>query len=320
MSKRIAILTSGGDAPGMNACVRAIIKYALKKSFEVYGIHDGYKGLVEDDIFPMTRSNAVDILNIGGTFLGTARFPEFVEEEYQDKACENLKKHKIDTLIAIGGDGTYRGAYSLHLKGINCIGIPATIDNDVIGTDYTIGFHTAVNTIVEALERIRDTSQSHHRCTIVEVMGNQCGDLAIYSGICGGAEMVITKDTGYDINEIVDNVNYYDRVLHKRHAMIIISEKIADINELANAITDGTDYEGKTIELSYIQRGGAPVPQDRILATGLGTLAVDCAENEESGICLGLEHDQYVKTPMEIAQKEKRKSRDYLYDAFYKTI
>lgn len=320
MSKKIAILTSGGDAPGMNACARAIIKYALKKDVEVYGVNNGYRGLVEDDIFPMTRRNAVDILNLGGTFLGTARFPEFVNDEVQNKAVEILKSHEIDTLIAIGGDGTYKGAYALHLKGIKCIGVPATIDNDVIGTDYCIGFHTAVDTIVEALERIRDTSQSHHRCTLVEVMGNQCGDLAIYSGICGGAEMVITKDTGYNIDEVIDNVNYYDKVLHKRHSIIVVSEKIADINELAKEITKRTDYEGKTIELSYIQRGGSPVPQDRILATGLGTLAVDCALNNESGICLGLEHDQYVKTPMDIAAREMRKSRDYLYEAFYKTI
>ena len=320
MSKKIAVLTSGGDAPGMNACVRAIVKYADKKGVEVYGVRYGYRGLCDGNLFKMERKDVADIINIGGTFLGTARFDEFRESEVQDKAVEVLKAHGIDTLIAIGGDGTYRGAYSLHLKGIHCIGVPATIDNDVIGTDYCIGFHTALQTITDALEKIRDTSRSHHRCTLVEVMGNQCGDLAIYASICGGAEMAITKDTGYDIDEVIDNVNYYGNVLHKNHAIIVVSEKIADINELAAEITKRTDYTGKTIVLSYIQRGGNPVPFDRILSTGLGVLAVDCALNNESGICLGIQNDSYVKTPIEIAGKEKRKSRDYLYDAFYKTI
>ncbi|MDY3234875.1 MAG: ATP-dependent 6-phosphofructokinase, partial [Erysipelotrichaceae bacterium] len=226
MVRKIGILTSGGDAPGMNAAIRAVTRVALSNGIEVVGVRDGYRGLLDENFETMTRSSVSDILDRGGTKLGSARLPEFKEDEVQERCVATMKKSGIDALVVIGGDGSYRGALALTQRGINCIGLPGTIDNDIPGTDFTIGFDTALHTCVECVDKLRDTSSSHHRASVVEVMGNHCGDLALYTAISCGAEMVITPETGYDELEVLEKLRYLGEAVHKNHAIIIISEKI----------------------------------------------------------------------------------------------
>jgi 6-phosphofructokinase 1 len=203
---KIGVLTSGGDAPGMNAAIRAVVRTAIYYGMEAYGIHDGYKGLVEGKIKKLERNDVGQMLNRGGTILGSSRLKEFEKREVREIAVANLRSHGIDALVVIGGDGTYRGAMALTEMGINCIALPGTIDNDIASTEYTIGFFTALDTAVEAIDKLRDTSFSHQRCTVVEVMGRDCGDLAIFSGIACGAEIVITKETGFDKQRVLERV------------------------------------------------------------------------------------------------------------------
>ncbi len=204
--RKIAVLTSGGDAPGMNGAIRAIVRVGIKRGFEVYGVYDGYQGLIEGKIKKLGYSDVSEILAKGGTILGSSRLPEFKLDEVQDKAIENLKRFDIDSLVVIGGDGSYRGALALSKKGINCIGIPGTIDNDINGTDETIGFHTALSNIIDAVNKLRDTSSSHHRCFVIEVMGNNADSLALYSAISCGSELVITNKTGYDEDFVISEM------------------------------------------------------------------------------------------------------------------
>ena len=229
MVKRIGVLTSGGDAPGMNAAIRAVTRVALNSGIEVFGIYDGYKGMVEGYIEPLTKASVGEIIDRGGTILGSARLPEFKDPEVRAKAVTQLKKRGIEAVVVIGGDGSYRGALALTEMGINCIGIPGTIDNDITCTDFTIGFDTALTTVVDAIDKLRDTSNSHHRCSIVEVMGNRCGDLALWAGISCGAEIVITSDTGFEESEVLERLRDLDLIKKKRHAIIVISEKITDV-------------------------------------------------------------------------------------------
>ena len=212
MVKRIGVLTSGGDAPGMNAAIRAVTRVALNSGIEVFGIYDGYKGMVEGYIEPLTKASVGEIIDRGGTILGSARLPEFKDPDVREKAVQQLKKRGIEAIVVIGGDGSYRGALALTEMGINCIGLPGTIDNDITCTDFTIGFDTALTTIVEAVDKLRDTSSSHHRCSIVEVMGNRCGDLAIWSGIACGAEIVITSSTGFEEGEVLERLRDLDLI------------------------------------------------------------------------------------------------------------
>ena len=200
---RIAVLTSGGDAPGMNATIRAVVRTVLAHNDKVFGVYDGFKGLIEGKIVEFNRSDVSVILNRGGTILGTARLPEFKYDEIAKLAIKQLKKLDIDALICIGGDGTYRGVLKLHNFGINCIGIPGTIDNDIASTEFTIGFDTAVNTAVDAIDKLRDTCNSHHRCSVIEVMGRYCGDIAYAAGVASGADLIITSETGYDEEEVI---------------------------------------------------------------------------------------------------------------------
>ena len=237
MVRKIGVLTSGGDAPGMNAAIRAVTRIALNNGVEVVGVKNGYRGLLEETFIPMERSSVSDILDRGGTFLGSARLPEFRENEIQDQCVKHMHRAGIDALVVIGGDGSYRGALALTKKGINCIGLPGTIDNDIPGTDLTIGFDTALRTCVENVDKLRDTSSSHHRCSIVEVMGNHCGDLALYTAISCGAEMVITPETGYDEIEVLERLRYLGNAVRKNHAIVIISEKITDVEALAKKVS-----------------------------------------------------------------------------------
>ena len=297
---RIAVLTSGGDAPGMNATIRAVVRTVLAHNDKVFGVYDGFKGLIEGKIVEFNRSDVSVILNRGGTILGTARLPEFQYDEIAKLAIKQLRKLDIDALICIGGDGTYRGAKKLSGLGFPTVGIPATIDNDVSSTDFTIGFSTALATACEAIDKLRDTSSSHQRCSIIEVMGRDCGDLALYSGICCGAEYIITKDTGLDKEELLVHLKE-NRLAGRKHAIIVISEKITDVHELAKEIEDFSGYECRAQVLGYIQRGGNPTAEDRLLAARMGKYAVDLVRKGVNGVAIGVSQNQMVHIPFEEA-------------------
>ncbi|MCF0116299.1 MAG: 6-phosphofructokinase [Erysipelotrichaceae bacterium] len=320
MVRKIGILTSGGDAPGMNAAIRAVTRTALANGIEVVGIKDGYKGMLNGDFIAMTKSSASDIMSRGGTYLGTARLPQFKEEEIQNKCIENLKKQGIEAVVVIGGDGSYRGALALTKKGINCIGIPGTIDNDIPGTDFTIGFDTALQTCVECVDKLRDTSSSHHRCSVVEVMGNHCGDLAVYTAICCGAEIVISPETGYDELEVLESLRYLDSAAKKNHAIVIISEKLTDVDALAKKITQHTGFSGRATVLGHIQRGGSPTPADRMLASRMGDYAVELLMNGIGGHCVGIIDNKITSLPIEEALSRPKASRKHFYRLFERLI
>ncbi len=314
MIKKIAVLTSGGDSPGMNAAIRAVVRSSLANGIEVYGIEDGYRGMYENKIRKLVHSDVSDIMIRGGTILGSARLPEFKEESVMDKAIENLKSWGIEAVVTIGGDGTYRGAVELTRKGINCIGLPGTIDNDIVSTERTIGFDTALNTVIECIDKLRDTSASHHRCSIVEVMGNRCGDLALYAGISSGAEIVITAETGFDEVEVLDRLRLLDSIKSKRHAIVIISEKITDVEVLAQKVSFATPFSGRSTVLGHIQRGGSPTAEDRVLATRMGDYAVQLLIEGKGGQCVGIINNHIVGTSIEDSLKTPKYSRKELYD------
>ena len=297
---RIAVLTSGGDAPGMNATIRAVVRTVLAHNDKVFGVYEGFKGLIEGRFVEFNRSDVSTILNRGGTILGTARLPEFQYDEIAKLAIKQLRKYDIDALICIGGDGTYRGAYKLSKLGFPTVGIPATIDNDVSSTDFTIGFSTALATACDAIDKLRDTSSSHQRCSIIEVMGRDCGDLALYSGICCGAEYIITKDTGLDKEDLLIHLKE-NRLAGRKHAIIVISEKMTDVHELAKEIEDFSGYECRAQVLGYIQRGGNPTAEDRLLAARMGKYAVDLVRKNVNGMAIGVHHNQLVHIPFDEA-------------------
>lgn len=320
MVRKIGILSSGGDAPGMNAAIRAVTRVALSNGIEVVGIRDGYKGLLEKKFEPFNRESVSEILNRGGTKLGSARLEEFKHENVQDEAVKILNEEKIDALVVIGGDGSYRGALSLTNKGINCIGLPGTIDNDIPGTDFTIGFDTALETCVENVDKLRDTSSSHHRCSIVEVMGNRCGDLALYTALSCGAEIVITPEIGYDENEVLDRLRYLGNSIKKNHAIVIITEKITDVEALAKKVSLYTDFSGRATVLGHIQRGGSPSPRDRILASRMGEKAVDLLMSGQGGMCVGIIDEKIVGLPIQEALVKTTNSKKMLYRLFDRLV
>ena len=304
--KKIAVLTSGGDAPGMNACVRAVIRAGLKLDCEMYVIYEGYKGLVEGRIEQVDRNFVSDIINRGGTILRTARLPEFKEDAYQKMAIRQLKTYGIDSLIVIGGDGTYRGAQALAAKGISVVGIPGSIDNDVVSTEACIGFDTAQNTICECIDKLRDTTASHQRCTFIEVMGNHCGDLALYSGVAEGVEIVISQDHPYDEEKVVEKLISL-KGGKKKHSLVVVSEKMfPDLFEFVKRVTEKTGIECRAQVLGHIQRGGSPSARDRILATRYGAEAVKAIVDGESCVALGLFGDEIKHVPFEEAFTMKK--------------
>lgn len=312
--KKIGVLTSGGDAPGMNAAIRAVVRSGLSHGLEVYGISNGFQGLVNNEFRKLKRSDVSDILIKGGTILGSARLEEFKLEEVRQKAVDNLKAEGIEGLIVIGGDGSYRGAQALTAMGVNCIGIPGTIDNDIAAADYTIGFDTALNTIIENVDKLRDTSSSHHRCSVVEVMGNRCGDLAIFAGITCGAEVIITKETGFDEAEVLERLRMFEVKKKKRHAIVVISEKITDVELLAQKISQHTGFSGRSTVLGHIQRGGSPTARDRIIATQYGDFAVQELIRGGKGSCICLVDDAFKAVEISEALGTPRKSRKYLFE------
>ena len=316
MIKRIGILTSGGDSPGMNAAIRAVTRVGINSGLEVFGIYNGHKGMVEGYIEPLTKESVSDIVNRGGTILGSARLPEFKDEDVRKKAVKQLQKRGIEAVVVIGGDGSYRGALELTHMGINCIGLPGTIDNDITCTDYTIGFQTALETIVDAVDKLKDTSNSHHRCSIVEVMGNRCGDLALWSGIATGAEIIVTSETGFDEQEILDRLRDLDLIRKKKHAIIVISEKITDVHQLAKKISLNTGFSGRATVLGHIQRGGSPCPFDRMLASQMGEKAVDLLMQGIGGQCVSIRENVVQAFPIEKALCMPAESRKPLTNLF----
>ncbi|MBR4445770.1 MAG: 6-phosphofructokinase [Solobacterium sp.] len=320
MVRKIGVLTSGGDAPGMNAAIRAVTRIALNNGIEVVGVHNGYRGLLESTFESMDRRDVSDILDRGGTKLGSARLPEFKEPEIQETCIKNMRREGIEALVVVGGDGSYRGALALTKQGINCIGLPGTIDNDIPGTDFTIGFDTALRTCVENVDKLRDTSSSHHRCHIVEVMGNHCGDLALYTAISCGAELVVTPETGYNELEVLEKLRYLSDAVRKRHAIVIISEKICDVDALAKKVSQQTNFSGRATVLGHIQRGGSPTATDRMLASRMGEKAVDLLMEGIGGHCVGIIENQISSMPIEEALNRPRASRKHLYRLFDRLV
>ncbi|MGD8188426.1 6-phosphofructokinase [Brevibacillus ginsengisoli] len=302
--KKMAVLTSGGDAPGMNAAVRAAVRRAVYHGVQMYGVYHGYDGLIRGDIKEMTLGSVGDIIHRGGTILYTARSQEFRTEEGQQKAIEQLKKHGIEGLIVIGGDGSFRGAQKLTQKGFPTIGIPGTIDNDIPCTDFTIGFDTALNTIVEAIDKIRDTATSHERTYIIEVMGRDAGDLALWAGLAAGAESIIIPEADKDMDDIVERLHAGHR-RGKKHSIIIVAEGVGSATEYAEMIKSRTGWETRVTVLGHIQRGGSPTANDRMLASRMGAAAVDLLLEGKADRMVGISNNQIVDVDIDEALAKK---------------
>ena len=313
--KKIGILTSGGDAPGMNAAIRAVVRSAIYKGIETIGIYDGYRGLVNEKFRKLERQDVSGLLNKGGTILYSARFPEFKDEEVRLKAVEILKKNEIDALVVIGGDGTYMGGYKLSLLGIPCIGVPATIDNDIVSTEYTIGFDTTLNTIVECVDRLRDTTTSHYRCTVVEVMGRHCPDLAIRAGISCGAECVIGTIEEYSDEKILE-VAHRSKKAGKRNCVIIVCEHTVPVKHIEDVLNQDGTYETRATILGHIQRGGSPSAFDRVLASRLGDYAVELLSEGKTGVCVGVKGEELTYMDIEEANHLPKKIPTKLIEQF----
>jgi 6-phosphofructokinase 1 len=311
--KKIAILTSGGDAPGMNACLRSIVRSAIYYGMEVYGVKRGYYGLVYDDLIPMGMRSVSDIVQRGGTILHTARCMEFKEKEGQLKAVETLKNREIEGLVVIGGDGSFRGAKDLSELGIPTIGIPGTIDNDLAYTDYTLGFDTAVNTCLDIINKLRDTMNSHERVSIVEVMGRSCGDIALYSGLAGGAEIIIVPEKKIAMAEIVAKINK-SREKGKSSNIVILAEGAGDADKLGEELQKLTHYSVRSTKVGHIQRGGSPSMVDRLLASQFGYRAVELLRDGIGNRVIGISNNQIVDYDIIEALNMKSKFNEKLYE------
>ena len=292
--KSIAVLTSGGDAPGMNAAVRAVVRTACQRGIKVYGVDRGYTGLIKGDVHEMNLRSVSDIITRGGTILYSARCPEFKTEEGIQKAVDTCKRVGIDGMVIIGGDGSFRGARDLSLRGIPCIGLPGTIDNDISCTDYTIGYDTCLNTIVQMVDRIRDTSESHDRCTVVEVMGRGAGYLALESGIAVGATSILVPEVEYDIErDIIARIREFQKT-GKRHFIVIVAEGVGGTAEISKKIEAETGVESRATILGHVQRGGSPTARDRIMASQIGSRAVDLLTQGIGNRVVGIRDNKIV--------------------------
>ncbi len=292
--RRIAVLTSGGDAPGMNAAIRATVRYAISQNMEVFGVERGYDGLIKGNLYKMDSRSVSDTIHRGGTILKTARCPEFQTKEGMDKAIEVLKAYGIEGLIVIGGDGSYRGMKDLYVQyGFPCAGIPGTIDNDLAYTDYTLGFDTAVNTVLSAINNIRDTMTSHDRACIIEVMGRHCGDIALYAGLAGGAEAMIVPEIPFNLDELCAAMKR-NIIKGKVSDIILLAEGVCDADTLKKQIEAKIPIVIRTVKLGYIQRGGTPSMADRVLAARCAVKAVDLLKNDEGGKVVGIKNNAII--------------------------
>lgn len=301
----IAVLTSGGDSPGMNACIRSVVRYGISQGLKVYGIRRGYQGLIDDDIVLMTERSVGNIIHVGGTVLKTARCKEFQTPAGLDIAVENLKKRNIDGVVVIGGDGSLRGARELMKKGILVAGVPGTIDNNLFYTDYTLGFDTAVNTVVDLVNNVRDTSMSHDRVSIVEVMGAGCGDVALNSGLAAGADVILVPEVKWSIDDVCDKLSNAKKH-NKECSIIILSEHVCDPNDLAKMISVKSGIECRSVILGHVQRGGSPTAFDRNLGTNYGAKAVERLMQGECGV-VGFRGGKYIFVPFDDALNGNRK-------------
>ena len=273
--KTIAVLTSGGDAPGMNAAIRAVVRAGISMGLNVKGIRRGYAGLIEGDIIDMDARSVSDIIHRGGTMLYTARCPEFKTQEGVDKAIASCKEHGIDGIVVIGGDGSFRGARDLSLGGIPCIGVPGTIDNDISSTEYTIGYDTAINTAVEMADKLRDTAQSHDRCSVVEVMGRRAGYLALQTGVACGAIAILVPEVGFDLKkDVIEKIKAVHKT-GKKHFVVVVAEGVGGVVDIAAQIEEETGIESRATILGHVQRGGIPTARDRVMASQMGYRAVE---------------------------------------------
>ena len=311
--KKIAILTSGGDAPGMNAAVRAVVRTAINSGIEVMGVKRGYDGLINGELFSMTKTSVSDIIQRGGTILRTARCLEFKQEEVRKRAVKILKAYGVEALVVIGGDGSFTGAKLLSKLGVMTVGLPGTIDNDLAYTDYTLGFDTALNTVLDAVNKIRDTSNSHDRVSIVEVMGRHCGDIALFAGLAGGAEAILVPEKGFDKDElcrkILDGKNS-----GKTHNLIMLAEGIGGAFELAKEVEEITGIETRATILGHIQRGGSPSAFDRVLASRMGAKAVEVLLEGKTSRVIGIKNNEIIDQDIDEALAVERSFNQELYD------
>lgn len=308
----IAVMTSGGDAPGMNAAIRAVVRTSIYKGMEVYGIYGGFEGLIDGKIEKLNLSSVADIIQKGGTILGTSRSKRFQTEEGQESAVSKLKIYNIDKLVVLGGDGSAKGALALEKKGIRTAVIPCTIDNDMGYTESTIGFYTAVETVTDAISKIRDTTEAHGRANVVEVMGRSCGDIALYAGISGGAESIIVPEMETNMDEIAKKM-LEGKNRGKRHHIILVAEGAGEAHEVARELQKLTGIETRVTILGYIQRGGSPGPADRIMATSMGVVAVESLlENKSAAI--GIRGGRIFSEPIGTALRTKNKFNRKLYE------
>ncbi|WP_088043004.1 6-phosphofructokinase [Bacillus sp. EAC] len=291
--KKIGVLTSGGDSPGMNAAVRAVVRKAIFHGLEVYGVYQGYAGLITGNIEKLELGSVGDIIHRGGTKLLTARCPEFKTLEGQKKGIEQLNKFGIEGLVVIGGDGSYQGAKKLTEHGFPCVGVPGTIDNDIPGTDFTIGFDTALNTVIDAIDKIRDTATSHERTYVIEVMGRNAGDIALWAGLADGAETILIPEVEYDMDDIISKlVRGSER--GKKHSIIVVAEGVGSAIEIGKVIEERTDFDTRVTVLGHVQRGGSPSAADRVLASRLGARAVELLMEGKGGRCVGIQNNKLV--------------------------
>ena len=311
--KTIGVLTSGGDAPGMNAAIRAVVRTACENGMKVYGINRGYAGLIEEDIRELNIRSVSDIIHRGGTMLHSARCLEFKEEAGMQKAIVTCRKYGIEGIVVIGGDGSFRGARDLSLRGVPCIAIPGTIDNDIVSTDYTIGYDTCLNTIMQMVDRVRDTVESHSRCIVVEVMGNRCGDLTLNAGIAVGATAIVIPEISCDIEKhVIERIKRTQKT-DKRHFIVMVAEGIGGVEALARKIEQECGVESRAIVLGHVQRGGSPTVKDRVVASQMGYYAVQKLIAGESNRVIVLKNDDITDYDIYEALCMKKNVDDNLY-------
>ncbi len=304
--KKLAVLTSGGDAPGMNAAVRAVVRTALSKGVQVYGVYRGYNGLINGDLMEMDLRSVSDIIHRGGTMLYTARSPEFCTEEGMQKAVATCREYGIEGLVVIGGDGSFRGAKDLTQRGVPCVGLPGTIDNDISCCEQTIGYDTALNTSLEMIDKLRDTAQSHDRCSVVEVMGRRAGYLALNVGIAAGATSILVPEVPFDFDrDIVERMKRISAT-GKKHFIIVVAEGVGHVMELATRIEESTGFETRATILGHVQRGGSPTVRDRVIASRMGYHAVELLLEGKSNRVVSIKDDHLVDYDIEEALQMRK--------------
>ncbi|PMC34372.1 6-phosphofructokinase [Bacillus sp. UMB0899] len=310
--RKIAVLTSGGDSPGMNAAIRAVVLSGANKGLEVFGVYNGYEGLIGGNIVPLNQKNVKDIIQRGGTILRTSRSERFKQDEWQFNAIRTLKDLEIEGLVVIGGDGSFQGAMKLGEKGLPVVGIPGTIDNDISGTDYSIGFNTAVSTAIDAIDKIRDTAYSHEKTTIVEVMGRDAGDIALWSGLCTGGESIIIPEATYQMKDLITRIEQA-REQGNKESIIIVAEGVCSAEEIRDELKEHISLDSRVVVLGFLQRGGTPTAYDRMIGSQMGAKAVDLLLEGKHGSMVSIKDGKITHTPFNQAAKELHKIDMSLY-------